>query len=632
MATTITKVVPLFDFNEACYFLTYSPEIGPPNDLASASGIGSYSISNTDSVNGNISYTKPSMRIGNDNYTTYDNTIGAYHTKLTEDNQPISTSNVVIATPGVNSTGFGTITVNLTGQDPYKINYVYDQNGWNATDKPQGLLLATGECQNGLVRVFAQSEAKLGDNYDATLTGNLQLWNTDTNTLYTSGSVATIIASTKAKIWDLGFISPNTVLNLRVIGANSQTGSSTPLGVDFINKSITVPSCPVPSAQATNDVVGNKPVNTPQTLDVSPNDTVCSLGGVRTYAFASGTATNAINISNTGTVFTYTVPATGAFSFTYNLLCDGVITATAQVSGTGVSTLVDAIDNTEVTNVNVAKTINFGANDILCDGATTSWQIVNPPANGSLSSVSTSTGSALYTPNANFVGADSFTYNILCNAVVMDTATVSVNVVENSKIELVKTISGYIGNASNANAGDVIQYSFSVKNAGLNTLNNVTVTDTNATVVGSPIILTAGQVNSTAFTATHVVTLADITAGIVNNIANVTSTSVTGATITNKSYTSSVLAANSPIIGGPGVPTSQVLIAAGVTCLKNIVVDSQCATLTGCTVRLTSAPTEINRVDSVTGKNIKFTCRSTASDYTLTFADGQSFQLTNQSC
>lgn len=55
--------------------------------------------------------------------------------------------------------------------------------------------------------------------------------------------------------------------------------------------------------------------------------------------------------------------------------------------------------------------------------AITTFQINTNPGNGSLSGFSSSTGSVTYTPDLNFSGTDSITYDILCDGVVVDTAT-----------------------------------------------------------------------------------------------------------------------------------------------------------------------------------------------------------------
>ncbi|MCG9792645.1 Ig-like domain-containing protein [Flavobacterium algicola] len=79
------------------------------------------------------------------------------------------------------------------------------------------------------------------------------------------------------------------------------------------------------------------------------------------------------------------------------------------------------------------------------------------------------------------------------------------------------------------NIGDLITYTFVVKNTGNVTLTNVTVTDDNATVIGGPIAtLTVGATDTTTFTATHTLTQDDINKGIVYNLATVTGTDPKG--------------------------------------------------------------------------------------------------------
>ncbi|RVT78391.1 DUF11 domain-containing protein [Flavobacterium sufflavum] len=83
------------------------------------------------------------------------------------------------------------------------------------------------------------------------------------------------------------------------------------------------------------------------------------------------------------------------------------------------------------------------------------------------------------------------------------------------------------------NVGDRIDYTFVVKNTGNETLTNVTVTDNNANVSGTPIAsLAPGASDSTSYTATHIITQADIDAGVVYNLATVTAVTPFGTTIT----------------------------------------------------------------------------------------------------
>ena len=73
-----------------------------------------------------------------------------------------------------------------------------------------------------------------------------------------------------------------------------------------------------------------------------------------------------------------------------------------------------------------------------------------------------------------------------------------------------------------AQVGETISYTFVVTNTGDVTLNNVTVIDQLVTVSGGPITLAPGDVDSTTFTATYVITLDDLFAGEVVNQATAT--------------------------------------------------------------------------------------------------------------
>src|SRR5690606_29177629 len=85
------------------------------------------------------------------------------------------------------------------------------------------------------------------------------------------------------------------------------------------------------------------------------------------------------------------------------------------------------------------------------------------------------------------------------------------------------------------NAGDRIDYTFTVRNTGNVTLNNITITDDNATVSGGPISLAPGAVDTDSFTAVHVITQPDVDAGYVYNLALAEGTTPGGSTVTDES-------------------------------------------------------------------------------------------------
>lgn len=74
--------------------------------------------------------------------------------------------------------------------------------------------------------------------------------------------------------------------------------------------------------------------------------------------------------------------------------------------------------------------------------ATTSFSIATNPANGTLSTFNATTGQVTYTPNNNYTGADSFTYNILCDGVIVDTATVNITIAPQTGVQAITNTSG----------------------------------------------------------------------------------------------------------------------------------------------------------------------------------------------
>ena len=89
-------------------------------------------------------------------------------------------------------------------------------------------------------------------------------------------------------------------------------------------------------------------------------------------------------------------------------------------------------------------------------------------------------------------------------------------------IAVIKTATVVDVNSDGANdAGDIIKYSFQVANIGNLDLTNVQLTDANAVLVGAPIpLLKAGQIDTTTFTASHVVTAPEVASGSYSNQAS----------------------------------------------------------------------------------------------------------------
>jgi len=156
------------------------------------------------------------------------------------------------------------------------------------------------------------------------------------------------------------------------------------------------------------------------TLDPASIIVTQPANGVVTVDLVTGIVTYTQNPGFVGIdVFTYTVAD--------NLLA---VSNTATVSVEVTNAPPVAANDTAVTNVNTAVVINVVTNDTDADGTVNpaSVAIATPPASGS-ALVNQVTGAVTYTPNANFTGADSFTYTVNDNlGAASNAASVSITV------------------------------------------------------------------------------------------------------------------------------------------------------------------------------------------------------------
>lgn len=97
-----------------------------------------------------------------------------------------------------------------------------------------------------------------------------------------------------------------------------------------------------------------------------------------------------------------------------------------------------------------------------------------------------------------------------------------------------------------ADAGDTINYTFTVTNTGDAALTNVTVTDPLITVNGSPINLAAGASNATNFSGSYTITAADVANGSVSNLAMVSATNPENQVINNYSVDPTPISTSNP--------------------------------------------------------------------------------------
>ena len=130
---------------------------------------------------------------------------------------------------------------------------------------------------------------------------------------------------------------------------------------------------------------------------------------------------------------------------------------------------------------------------------------------------------------------------------------------QNPFIELIKSTSSIddtVVDGVTSGVGDTINYAFTVTNTGDVTLTDVTLTDDTAIVAGGPILtLAPGEVDSTTFTASYVITQVDIDAGEVVNTATVSGGDPDGTPVTDVSDSANP----GDDTGGPDDPTTTTL-------------------------------------------------------------------------
>jgi VCBS repeat-containing protein len=162
------------------------------------------------------------------------------------------------------------------------------------------------------------------------------------------------------------------------------------------------------------------------TIDALGNDTD-SDGDALTITQADNGSNGTVNIVNNKLVYTPNNDFYGNDTFTYTITDGNGETSSASVN-VNVLPINDApIANPDnaTTNEDTPVVIDVIANDTDIDGLNIELQSVNHGANGTVTIVG---GKAVYTPNANFVGTDTFTYAVTDNNGGLATGTVTVTV------------------------------------------------------------------------------------------------------------------------------------------------------------------------------------------------------------
>jgi len=186
----------------------------------------------------------------------------------------------------------------------------------------------------------------------------------------------------------------------------------------------------VPTA-SNGSVTTNENTAVSGTLSASDSD-----GDTLTFSIVSQPSHGTVSITNTSTgAFTYTPNSNyyGSDSFTFEATdsagqASNTATESVTVIQAGGGNAVPTASNGSVsTNENTAASGTLSASD--SDGDTLTFSIVGQPSHGSVSITNSSTGTFTYTPNSNYYGSDSFTFEATDSAgQASNTATESVTV------------------------------------------------------------------------------------------------------------------------------------------------------------------------------------------------------------
>jgi hypothetical protein len=356
----------------------------------------------------------------------------------------------------------------------------------------------------------------------------------------------TLLPNTPSGTYTITYIicEANPATGLNVVPANCDTAFAT---VNVLNIIDAVNDAPVTLSVGTTPVVVPGNVTTNDTLNgipiTSSNTNVNSISTGPLWVDPNGSITLAPNTPSGFYTITYTIceanPATGAQVVPAN--CD---TSTATVV---VVNVIDAVNDGTTTVpyaiVAAGSTLlnSVIANDTLNGNLVTNTNInVNPtPALLTMPGIDTNgfifvapgTPTGVYTVAYTLCEANPFTGNDIVPPN-CDTATATVEVIGT----LTFTSDGtYVDTNADGvtNPGDEIQYAIVLNNSGTTALNNITITDVNATVSGSLATLAAGATDSTSFTAVHVITATNIAAAQVNNLATISINGVTAGNATD---------------------------------------------------------------------------------------------------
>lgn|GEM_PF-851050 len=310
------------------------------------------------------------------------------------------------------------------------------------------------------------------------------------------------------------------------------------------------------------------------TFSVSNNGNV-TLTNVTVSDTVGGITISGSHIASLAPGTTDSSTYTGSYTLTQADVDAGAFTNTATVTATPPTgdNVTDTDDDTQdlppVASINLVKagTLDLGANSQADAGDQITYAFtVENTGNVTLSNitlddiipgVSITGGPITLAPGESdedtFTGAYTLTQDDVDNGSFANTATVTCKTPKGAdvtdtdddsqsmepapSIELLKTGSIDIGSNGRVDAGEIINYVFTITNTGNVTLTNITLDDTvgGITITGGPIAtLAPGASNNHTFSGSYTLTQDDVDAGTYTNTATVSASTPAGGTVTDE--------------------------------------------------------------------------------------------------
>ena len=278
-------------------------------------------------------------------------------------------------------------------------------------------------------------------------------------------------------------------------------------------------------------------------IDVDDSISIKSVATSETDTFASTAVTalgNRVSIASDKVTYTASSVTSGSDSFSYQIMDADGLTHTANTTLTlSSNTNPDALNDTQTIAEDASATeITVLSNDTDVDSDKVQiFKISTDPSNGK---VAVENGKIFYTPDANYVGTDSFTYIVKDGRSGFDEATATITITAINDDPSAKTDNISVETGASAAIMDILGNDIDVDG------DTLTVTDVNDALKGGTVVLTDGVVTyapKAGFTGTDsfTYTVSDGTA-TATATANITVTAINIApVVVDDVITSSIL-------------------------------------------------------------------------------------------